>query len=153
MILKSDLQIFKAKDEDILSLVNLLKELFHIEKDFTFNQTSHEEGLRLLIKSKSSEILVVKFEGEIIGMITIQKIISTVKGSFVGLLEDFVIKEDYRDLGVGTYLFDYIKNYAIEKNLTRLQLVCDEDNEVAKEFYLSKKFNKSNLRAWYYHLV
>jgi ribosomal protein S18 acetylase RimI-like enzyme len=152
MILRSNLQICKATSDDISSLVNLLKLLFAIEKDFVFDEKKHEDGLNLLINNRNSEIIIVKFENEVIGMITIQKIISTVMGTKVGLIEDFIIKDDYRDLGVGTYLFEYIKEYAKKNSLSRLQLVCDEDNTTAKEFYTNKKFKKSNLRAWYYHL-
>lgn len=152
MILRSNLQICKATSADIPVLVTLLKSLFCIEKDFTFNKKKHEDGLNLLINSKNSQIVIVKFENELIGMITIQKIISTVMGTKVGLIEDFIIKDDYRDLGVGTYLFEYIKDYAKKNSLTRLQLVCDEDNTSAKEFYTNKKFKRSNLNAWYYHI-
>ena len=152
MILKNNLQICKATNDDIPILVTLLELLFSIEKDFTFDKKKHEEGLNLLINSKSAEVIVVKFENEVIGMITIQKIISTAMGTKVGLIEDFIIKDDYRDLGVGTYLLEYIKDYAKKHSISRLQLVCDEDNENAKEFYTNKKFKKSNLRAWYNHL-
>ncbi len=152
MILRSNLQICKATSSDLPTLVELLKSLFCIEKDFTFNKKRHEDGLNLLIKSRNSQVIIVKFENEVIGMITIQKIISTVMGTKVGLIEDFIIKDDYRDLGVGTYLFEYIKDYAKKNSLSRLQLVCDEDNTSAKEFYAKKKFKQSNLNAWYYHI-
>lgn len=152
MILKNNLQICKATNEDIPFLIELLQNLFSIEKDFVFNEKNHTQGLKLLIQNRHSEVIIVKFEEEIIGMITIQSIISTAMGSKVGLIEDFIIKDDFRDMGVGTYLFEYIKEYAKKESFTRLQLVCDEDNNTAKEFYTNKKFNKSNLRAWYYHL-
>jgi len=152
MILRSNLQICKATSVDIPILVTLLKALFSIEKDFFFDEKKHKDGLNLLINSRNSQVIIVKFENEIIGMITIQKIISTVMGTKVGLIEDFIIKDDYRDLGVGTYLFEYIKDYAEKNSLTRLQLVCDEDNTTAKEFYTNKKFKQSNLNAWYYTL-
>ena len=152
MILRSNLQICKATSDDISSLVKLLEALFCIEKDFTFDKKKHEDGLNLLINSKSAQVIIVKFENEVIGMITIQKIISTVMGTKVGLIEDFIIKDDYRDLGVGTYLFEYIKDYAKKNSLSRLQLVCDEDNTTAKEFYTNKNFKRSNLNAWYYHI-
>ena len=150
MILRSNLQICKATSDDIPSLVKLLESLFCIEKDFTFNKKNHENGLNLLIGSRNAHIVVVKFENEVIGMITIQKLISTVMGTKVGLIEDFIIKDDYRDLGVGTYLLEYVKDYAKKNSLSRLQLVCDEDNTTAKEFYTNKKFKRSNLNAWYY---
>lgn len=150
MILRNNLSIFEAKLQDVDSLIELLKILFSIEKDFVFDKDKHFNGLKLLIESNISKVIVVKFEGEIIGMVTLQTIISTANGSKSGLIEDFVIKEDFRDMGVGTYLFEYIKKLAKETELERLQLVCDEDNEAAKEFYRNKKFNPSNLKAWYY---
>jgi len=153
MILRNNLQICTATNEDIPQLIKLLQNLFSIEKDFVFNEKNHISGLKLLIQNKHSEVIIVKFENETIGMITIQSIISTVMGSKVGLIEDFIIKDDYRDLGVGTYLFEYIKKYAKKNLLTRLQLVCDEDNISAREFYTNKKFKRSNLNAWYYHLT
>ena len=152
MILKSNLQICKAKNEDINQLLELLQNLFSIEKDFVFNEKNHILGLKLLIQNKHSDVIIVKFEDEIIAMITIQSIISTAMGSKVGLIEDFIIKDDFREMGVGTYLFEYIKDYSKKNSYTRLQLVCDEDNTNAKKFYSNKEFSKSNLRAWYYHL-
>ncbi|WP_428023271.1 GNAT family N-acetyltransferase [Arcobacter sp.] len=150
MILRNNLQICKATKDDISSLVKLLQSLFSIEKDFTFDKKKHEDGLNLLINSRNAQVIVVKFENEVIAMITIQKLISTVMGAKVGLIEDFIIKDDYRSLGVGTYLLEYVKDYAKKNSLTRLQLVCDENNTTAKEFYTNKKFKRSNLNAWYY---
>lgn len=151
MILKSNLQICDASKEDIPYLTTLLKNLFQIEKDFIFNEKKHTKGLELLISNPTAHLIIVKFENEIIAMITMQTIISTVTGSKVGLLEDFIVKDDFRDLGVGTHLLNYIKELAITSQFKRLQLVCDEDNEIAKEFYANKNFQKSNLTAWYYY--
>lgn len=143
MILKNNLQICDASKEDIPYLIKLLKNLFSIEKDFIFNEEKHKDGLELLIESKNSHVILVKFENEIIAMITMQTIISTVTGSKVGLLEDFIVKDDFRDLGVGTHLLDYTKQLATKNNFKRLQLVCDENNEIAKEFYANKNFKKA----------
>ena len=153
MILKNNLQICKATKEYINSLVPLLKLLFSIEKDFTFDEKKHKKGLKLLLDTTNSLVLIAKFEGEIVAMVTMQTIISTAIGEKTGLIEDFVVKEEFQDMGVGTHLFDYLKKYSQKNNIKRVQLVCDNDNTNAKEFYMKKSFKKSNLSAWYNHLA
>ena len=149
MILKNNLQICEATYADIPFLVKLLKQLFEIEKDFIFNTQKHEEGLKLLIENSESIVAIAKFEDEIIAMLTMQTIISTAIGTKAGLLEDFVVSDDYKSMGVGTHLLEYIKQKAVQNNIHRLQLVCDNNNDNAKEFYTKKDFKKSNLSAWY----
>lgn len=150
MILKNNLVISEAKKEDIPYLVLLLQQLFTIEKDFIFDAKKHEQGLHLLIEDSNNIVTIAKFEDEIIAMVTIQIIISTAVGAKVGLIEDFIVHDDYKSLGIGSHLFAHIQQKAQEKNLKRLQLVCDNHNENAKEFYTKKAFKKSNLSAWYY---
>ncbi|WP_419771004.1 MAG: GNAT family N-acetyltransferase [Candidatus Marinarcus sp.] len=149
MILKNNLQICEASYKDIPFLITLLKQLFCIEKDFIFNAQKHEEGLKLLIDNKESIVAVAKFEDEVIAMLTMQTIISTAIGAKAGLLEDFVVSDDYKSMGVGSHLLEFMKDKALQHNIHRLQLVCDNDNANAKEFYTKKDFKKSNLSAWY----
>ena len=149
MILKSNLQICQATVEDIPYLIPLLQQLFCIEKDFTFNPQKHTQGLEQLIQNDSSYVFVGKFDNEIIAMITLQTLISSVSGSKSALIEDFVVDEEYKYLGVGTWLFEYIKQFAHNHGFKRLQLVCDDNNQHAKNFYQKKAFKESNLKAWY----
>jgi ribosomal protein S18 acetylase RimI-like enzyme len=152
MILKNNIQICKATHQDVEALIPLLKLLFSIEKDFIFNEQKHTQGLTLLLNNPHALIAIAKFEEEIIAMVTMQTIISTAMGSKTGLIEDFVVSNDFQDLGIGTHLFEYLKQYAKEQQLDRMQLLCDNDNLNAKEFYTKKSFQKSNLSGWYYHL-
>ena len=147
--MKNNLQICQASLEDIPFLVRLLEQLFCIEKDFTFNPQKHTQGLEQLIKDPTSYVFVGKFENEIIAMITLQTLISSVSGTKSALIEDFVVDEEYKYLGVGTQLFEHIKQFSLQNNFKRLQLVCDDNNEHAKNFYTKKAFKPSNLKAWY----
>lgn len=149
MILKNNLQICQASIEDIPFLVKLLEQLFCIEKDFTFNPQKHTQGLEQLIKNSTSYVFVGKFDNEVIAMITLQTLISSVSGAKSALIEDFVVDEEYKQLGVGTQLFEHIKQFALHNDFKRLQLVCDENNHHAKLFYTKKAFKESNLKAWY----
>lgn len=149
MILKNNLQIQEAKAEDIPALVGLLKQLFAIEKDFTFDYEKHARALKMLIEDERCIVAVGFFEGELIAMLTMQTVISTAIGAKSGLIEDFVVDENYKHMGVGSHLLHYMKQQAHDKGFKRLQLVCDNFNENAQEFYSKKEFVKSNLTAWY----
>jgi len=149
---KNNLQICEASKEDIPYLIPLLKSLFQIEKDFTFNEKKHQIGLELLIDNSNSYIFIVKDSKKLIAMITLQTLISTVTGTKVALLEDFVVDENYKNKGVGTLLMNYLKEFAKNNDYKRVQLVCDESNTPAKRFYNNKGFSKSNLAAWYHYL-
>ena len=149
MISKSNLQICEATIGDIPYLVQLLEQLFSIEEDFQFNNEKHTQGLKLLIEDPNSVVAIGKFEGEIITMLTLQPLISTAIGAPSGLIEDFVVDKNYKGIGIGSLMLEYIKDKANEKGLQRLQLVCDNFNDNAQEFYKKKEFVKSNLTAWY----
>lgn len=149
VILKSNLQICQATCEEVPFLVKLLEQLFAIEKDFEFNLQKHTQGLQELISCPNSFVFVGKFDGEIVAMITVQTLISTVSGAKSALIEDFVVDEEFKHLGVGTQLFEYVKEFILSQNFKRMQLVCDENNHYAKSFYTHKSFKPSNLKAWY----
>lgn len=152
MILRDNIEISKAKTEDIELLIPFLKLLFSIEKDFIFNKKKHIKGLNLLINNSSSFIFLVRFKNKIIAMLSIQILISTAIGAKTALIEDFVVLEKYQNMGVGSYLLDFLKKYAKENSIKRIQLLCDNDNTKAEKFYSKKSLKKSNLSAWYMHI-
>ena len=95
-----------AKPSDIPELVELLKELFSIETDFDFDPEKQACGLTLLLDSEKDCILVAERLGDnrVLGMCTVQTLISTAEGGPVGLLEDLVVAADFRHQGIGAKL-------------------------------------------------
>jgi hypothetical protein len=87
-----------AKPPDITQLTELLKELFTIETDFVFDQDKQACGLNLLLKSEKDCILVAESlnDNKVLGMCTLQTLISTAEGGPVGLLEDLIVTADFR---------------------------------------------------------
>ena len=75
-----------AKPSDIPQLVELLNALFTIEADFNFDQDKQACGLGLLLNSDKNCILVAELLGErrVLGMCTVQTLISTAEGGLVG---------------------------------------------------------------------
>ena len=136
-----------AKPSDIPQLVELLKELFTIEVDFDFDQDKQARGLNLLLKSKKDCILVAHLpsDAKVLGMCTVQTLISTAEGGTVGLLEDLIVAADFRNQGIGTKLVSGAVNWAESRGLKRLQLLADKNNLSALGFYEKQGWRSTHL--------
>jgi ribosomal protein S18 acetylase RimI-like enzyme len=140
--------IREAQENDIPELVTLLRELFELEMDFQFDQVKQRRGLALLIAQPEKGLLLVAQVGvKLVGMCSCQYLISTAEGSPVGLLEDMVIKREFRGRGVGRLLLNEIETRAQNNGLKRLQLLADKENDPALEFYSRMGWQVTNLVA------
>jgi GNAT superfamily N-acetyltransferase len=128
-------------------MCSLLCELFGIESDFRPDSRKQALGLGLLVGdgSGSSLVLVAETGNEIIGMCSVQILISTAQGGPVGLLEDLVVKREHRGNGIGTGLLSEIVSWCETKKITRIQLLRDADNGRAHEFYIGNGWADTNL--------
>jgi ribosomal protein S18 acetylase RimI-like enzyme len=136
-----------AKPSDIPKLVELLKELFTIEADFDFDQEKQAHGLNLLLNSEKDCILVAELlsDNKVLGMCTVQTLISTAEGGPVGLLEDLVVAADFRHHGIGAKLLAEAVNWAECQGLKRLQLLADKNNLPALNFYEKQGWESTQL--------
>jgi ribosomal protein S18 acetylase RimI-like enzyme len=136
-----------TKPSDIPQLVELLKELFSIEADFDFDQEKQACGLNLLLNSDKNCILVAEQldDNKVLGMCTVQTLISTAEGGAVGLLEDLVVAADYRHRGIGAKLLAEAVNWADCQGLKRLQLLADKNNLPAFGFYQKQGWESTQL--------
>ena len=128
-------------------MCGLLSELFSIESDFSPDRQKQATGLTLLMNDKSglSIVLVAEKADEIIGMCSVQTLISTAEGGPVGLLEDLIVRKEYRRNGIGTRLLSEIFRWCDTKNISRLQLLRDLDNERALKFYARNAWSSTQL--------
>ena len=142
-----DVLIRPAKTSDIPRMCGLLSELFSIESDFSPDSQKQAKGLSLLLADRSglSAVLVAEEGDEIIGMCSVQTLISTAEGGPVGLLEDLIVRKDHRGNGIGTRLLSEIFRWCDTKNISRLQLLRDADNESALKFYAGNGWTDTNL--------
>lgn len=136
-----------AKPSDIPQLVALLKVLFSIEADFAFDQNKQGRGLTLLLKSEKDCILVAQLQSDnkILGMCTVQTLLSTAEGGAVGLLEDLVVAADFRRQGIAEKLIAGAVDWAEVKGLKRLQLLADKNNRSALDFYEKQGWQSTQL--------
>jgi len=141
-----NLIIRKATISDIPIMIELLNQLFSIEKDFIFNKLKHEAGLELLInEGKTSRVLVAETNGKVVGMLSAQMNISTVEGTYAITLEDMVVDINYRKKGIGKRLMKTMEEWALNNGITRLQLLADKTNTPALAYYEKQGWKQTNM--------
>jgi GNAT superfamily N-acetyltransferase len=137
-----NVRIRKATMADIGPLIELLYELFSIETDFTFDKDKQYQGLKLMLKGGKNRRVWVADDKQhgVVGMCTLQILISTAEGGEVGLVEDVVVKKEFRCQGIGTLLLKTVEAWAAKSKLSRLQLLKDKTNLPAIQFYKKVKW-------------
>lgn len=120
---------------DLDGLSGLLQVLFALERDFTFDAAKARQGLRLLLAKEDALLLAAEAGGTVVGMCSVQTLISTAEGGPVGMVEDLVVAESWRGRGIGRLLLSEAENWAASRGLTRLQLLTDAGNRPTLDFY------------------
>lgn len=140
-----NIQIRKARIDDVPSLYNLVYELAVFEKEPEALTTSLES-----YKDAFSENLIDAFvaedKGEIVGMVLYYMTFSTWKGKSL-YLEDFYVKEAYRQFGIGQSLFDAYLEEAKARGAQMTKWQVLDWNEVGINFY--KKNNAVIETNWW----
>ena len=133
-------------------MAELLHALFCNEVDFTPHYETQVQGLSLLTESQTAEIFVAEINDQIVGMCTIQIIISTAKGREAGRVKDVVIDVQHRGKGIGSTQLRRVEEWAFTRGLARIQLNADRDNHPALGFYRRQGWRQTNLISWMKHL-
>lgn len=130
-----------ARANDIPALCDLLADLFTIESGFAPSREKQGRGLRLLLENTGSSIVLVAAQEEkVLGMCSVQTVISTAEGGPAGIVEDVVVHREHRGQGIGGSLLGSALAWCTHKGITRMQLLADKDNAPALRFYF--------LRGW-----
>jgi ribosomal protein S18 acetylase RimI-like enzyme len=131
---------------DLDAMVGLLGELFSIESDFSVNPDVQRQGVALMLADERTRcVMVAEEQGQVVGMVTLQMLISTAEGGRVGLIEDMVVTSTYRGRGIGKQLLSAMEFWAKERGLLRLQLLADRKNAPALEFYRRQHWRQTDL--------
>jgi len=139
-------QITLATLAELDELVELLNVLFTQDIEFEPDYEKQKAGLEQIILNPAlGEILVMKIDGKVVGMVSLLYSISTALGGKVAILEDMVISKDFRGKGLGKELLNEAIAYAQERGCLRLTLLTDFDNETAIRFYQNAGFSLSKM--------
>lgn len=129
-------------------MAGLLAELFAQESDFHPDHARQLAGLRqILSHPERGQLFVARVDGEVVGMANALITISTAEGGEVAILEDVIVRERHRRLGVGRRLVGHVLDWAAGQGLRRVSLLTDAANEAAQAFYGSLGFQPSGMRV------
>lgn len=143
---KDNALIRRAMVSDIDSMVNLLRLLFSIEEDFTFDESRHRAGLDMMLKDEDERCLMVaELNDAVAGMCSAQLLVSTAEGGLAALIEDLVVDERYHSQRIGSTLLSAVESWALSKGAARLELLADRNNAKALEFYQKRGWRRTQL--------
>lgn len=128
---------------------SLLSELFAIEDDFIVDAEKQSCGLKLLLDTPNAVVLVAEEDERVIGMVSMQSLVSTAIGESVGLIEDMIVTQAHRSKGIGSSLLEALITESAKKNYGRLSLGADNRNSGAIAFYQKYGFTTSHMGLMY----
>ncbi|MBU1425411.1 MAG: GNAT family N-acetyltransferase [Gammaproteobacteria bacterium] len=135
-----------ATADDLPRLADLLAELFALENDFRPERDKQLRGLRLILADPAlGRLFVLRVDGQVAGMANALITVSTAEGGRVLLLEDVIVRKEYRGGGLGRKLVEHVMAWASEQGMTRITLLADRDNRAALDFYRKLGFVASSM--------
>jgi ribosomal protein S18 acetylase RimI-like enzyme len=137
------MQIRAAKPGDEQAIFSLIKELALYEKAPEQVSNSAEQLSQDLFKSFICEAIVAEENTEIAGFALFYTAYSTWKGKIL-YLEDFYVKENQRNKGIGNMLFEKVVEIAKDKKVKRMDWQVLEWNALALGFYEKKEAELSS---------
>ncbi|MDS0526909.1 GNAT family N-acetyltransferase [Clostridium sp. SHJSY1] len=125
--------IARISTNDLESLADLYKELLYVEANLekmknTFQWIDSNDNYILLGARDGNNNLV----GSILGIIC-QDIIGGCRPFMV--IENVIVKSNFRNLGVGKILIQYLENYALKRNCSYTMLVSSSYRKESHKFY------------------
>ena len=139
--------IRKAEKKDMPQVLELIRELAVFEQEpHAVEVTVADLEAEGFGENNLFNCFVVEVGTEIIGMALVYFRFSTWKGRTVHL-EDLVVKQSYRNQGIGTLLYNKVVAYAKEQGVKRVEWVVLDWNKNAIDFY--EKSGATLLKDWY----
>ena len=144
------IHIERALEADVPALIELLAELFAIESDFSADRSKQRRGLELLLSQPDDRavVMVARSADRVVGMASAQLVISTAEGAASAWIEDVVVRKDLRGQGVAWLLLQDLLAWAERHGATRAQLLADNANRPALDFYRHIGWQPTQLAAW-----
>lgn len=150
-----DIKIKEAATENFKDIQNLNHMLFKKEYD-EFDDTLNinwpvsktgEDYYKERIKEKVGCAFVAYVDDKIVGYLigVLEKADSTRNIDRLAELENMFVLEEYRNFGIGTYLFKAFYKWSKNSNIKRLKVISCSENKGAINFYRRNGFKDNNI--------
>ena len=112
-----------------------------------------EEDFELILNNTSTILFAIIEEEKMIGFMNIQCFYSIWSHGKVFFLDDFFIEENFRRKGYGEKALKDLQKYAKKSGIKRIQLMAENTNPKAIEFYRKHKFNEQEIHLFLKYLI
>lgn len=112
-----------------------------------------EEDFELVLNDTSTILFAIIEEEKMIGFMNIQCFYSIWSHGKVFFLDDFFIEENFRRKGYGEKALKDLQKYAKKSGIKRIQLMAENTNPKAIEFYRKHKFNEQEIHLFLKYLI
>ncbi len=112
-----------------------------------------EEDFELILNDTSTILFAIIEEEKMIGFMNIQCFYSIWSHGKVFFLDDFFIEENFRGKGYGEKALKDLQEYAKKIGIKRIQLMAENTNPKAIEFYKKHKFNEQEIHLFLKYLI
>jgi len=142
LILNEKYIVDKINIDDYKSFINVHMQL---ENTIKFTENKFIELINEIVNTKGIYVCIrMKSNNEIIGC---GKFFIDIKfGKNKGFIDDVVIDKNHRDRKLGTYLINYLLEYASKQNCYVCNIICKEEN---KNFYIKQGFKNDRILMRY----
>ena len=134
---KNNLVIRNAKEEDVSTLLSLIKEIAEYEKMSDQVIATEETLVESIFKNNRANALILEVDNKEIGYCIYFYNFSTFIGRSGIYIEDIFIKKEYRGNGFGSEIFKFLARKAKEEGCKRIEWSCLDWNEPSIKFYKS----------------
>ena len=152
--------IEKAKKEDYKDILNLFNELFQVllecnpkkfrpiqEGEAALQQKDFEDSLK---EGAWRNFDIYKIDGKIAAVIDYAIYeINNYPGYIpcnLCILGNIVVKKEYRGMGIGTKLINYLRQKCKDQNIQRFELEMEASNKAALNFYKKLGLKEARIR-------
>ena len=112
-----------------------------------------EEDFELILNDTSTILFAIIEKEKMIGFMNIQCFYSIWSHGKVFFLDDFFIEENFRGKGYGEKALKDLQEYAKKIGIKRIQLMAENTNPKAIEFYKKHKFNEQEIHLFLKYLI
>lgn len=145
------MQIFNMSVYDIekydTQIVSLMQQSFEIsfprEKTMIMKINQRLDRLKEYVRTDKGKVFGVRRNDTLIGFLWF--FTNSDENTNKIHVNQFVVDEEYRNLGIGTSLWNELESYAIKNNCTEFELMVSQKNENALRYYLSRDFTVERL--------
>lgn len=131
----TQLVLRKAKEEDVQTILQFIKDLAEYENLLDEVGASEEILHDSIFTRKKSEALIVEYDRKAIGYAIYFYNFSTFTGKPGLYVEDIYIMPEMRNRGFGKEIFVFLAELAQEQNCARMEWACLNWNEPSMKFY------------------